>query len=161
MSNFLRIRSNSEICPIRRSESGISSQNFSTTQHNIMQNDGATTSRQKNQEKSKESRAIRPLQYFSRPELTKRMREISALLRHPGVRPHPHGRCVCCRGSYPSLLTLTFGDRAGRSRNRRQPSHPNKREGSRRLTVVQGVSQTDPKSETGRNHSYGGSSARS
>ena len=64
-------------------------------QHNIRQNVGATRSSHQISEKSKKSVIVRPLHHFSRTELTKRMREISDLLGHPGVRPHPHGRCLC------------------------------------------------------------------
>ena len=162
MSIFVRIRWNIEIFPIKGSESKIPSQN--TAQHHPKWWCHEISS--ENQEKSKESVVLRPFHYFARPELTKRIREIFlrlarlffALQRHPSVRPHPHGRCVCCRGSYPNILTLTFGDREGRPRTLRQPSQK-RREGSRRLTVVQRVSQMDPKSETGPNHSYEGSSA--
>ena len=113
------------------------------TQHNIMQNDGATTSPQQINGKSKESLVVRPFHYFSPPELTKRMRQrdLTVLLGHPGVRPHPHGRCVCIEDrilvSSPSPLEIERADReiSGQpSQNRKQ------REGSRRLTVVRRVS---------------------
>ena len=51
---------------------------YLTTQHNIMQNDGATTSSPQINAKSRESRAFRPFHYFARPELTKRnLRDLS------------------------------------------------------------------------------------
>ena len=54
--------------------------NFLKTSHNIMQNDGATTSPQQISDKSKKSVAFRPSHYFARPELTKRTQRSSQVL---------------------------------------------------------------------------------
>ena len=147
---------------MRSSQSKGQNQRFLVrTQHNIIQNDGATRSRQKTKRNQRKVSYLDPstiLRALSLRKELERKKDLRVLPRHPSVRPHPHGRCVCCRGSYPNILTLTFGDREGRPRTLRQPSQK-RREGSRRLTVVQRVSQMDPKSETGPNHSYEGSSA--
>ena len=43
-----------------------------------------------------------------------------------------------------------------KSKNCSENEEKRQSKGSRRLTVVQGVSQNDPKSETGRDHGYKG-----
>ena len=77
-----------------------------------------------------------------------------ALQRHPSVRPHPHGRCVCIGDrilvSSPSPSEIERADREILGNQVKIE----KREGSRRLTVVQGVSQRDPKSEISGFHSF-------